>query len=103
MRIRDNKQNITQQIPKIKYYITIILKIVIKCTGHQTITILLTELRRQEFTNSPFGNSVTKSIGRVIYHSPIFILTFSHKLTKGIIFPEILNKTHQNICGTGKM
>jgi hypothetical protein len=103
MKIKDNKQNITQQIPEIKYYITIILKIAIKCTGHQTITILITELCQQEFTNSPFGNSVTKSIGRVIYHSLIFTLPFCHKLTKGIIFPEILNKTHQNICGTRKM
>jgi hypothetical protein len=67
------------------------------------ITILLTELRQQELTNSPFGNSVTKSIGQVIHQSPIFTPPFCHKLTKGIMFPETLNKTHQNICGTGKM
>jgi hypothetical protein len=67
------------------------------------ITILLTELRQQELTNSPFDNSVTKSIGRVIHHSLIFTPPFCHKLTKGIMFPETLNKTHQNICGTGKM
>jgi hypothetical protein len=64
------------------------------------ITILLTELHQQELTNSPFGNSVTKSIGQVIHQSPIFTPPFCHKLIEGIMFPKTLNKTHQNICGT---
>jgi hypothetical protein len=67
------------------------------------ITILLTELHQQELTNSPFGNSVTKSIGRVIHQSPLFTPPFCHKLTKGIVFPETLNKNHQNVYGTGKV
>ena len=34
--------------------------------------------------------------------SPIFTPPFCHKLTKGILFLETLNKAHQSICGTRK-